>query len=373
MTLKNYVLYCLIVLVCLIVITPVCQAKINEKMLKEAGLEFGWQNAIALNGATKTSPKEKVQKITVLGDNIYILTTTNYLFCLDRNTGKPVFSFAVAEAKLPVSELTVCKNIAYIVAANKLIAIDLRQGAELYRKKIPLPMSWGVAANSSYFYFAGMDNLLHAADVNSIADVNNLHVVFNASSTSGTAITSALATENAVFFATQGGDVVSMTAGGPKKIWKIKAVSAITAPLVKNDGWIYASSKDTNLYKLNAESGKTAWKFQSGTILTKSARATDTVVYQYAPGKGLFAVDANSGKQMWLLPGAADLLAQDSNNNTAYIIDRNNTCTVMDNKQAKKIYTINFESVTSFGVNTYDSNIYIMEDKNISCIRPIKK
>ncbi len=74
---------------------------------------------------------------------------------------------------------------------------------------------------------------------------------------------------------------------------------------------------------------------------------------------------------MWLLPEAVDLLAQDSN--TAYIINRDKTCTVMDNKEAKKIYTINFASITKFGVNTSDSKMYIMEGKNISCIRPIKK
>jgi outer membrane protein assembly factor BamB len=361
------------VLVCLIVLTPVCKAAINAKMLKEAGLEFGWQNAIALNPAGKTNPQEKVQKITVLGDNLYILTNTDYLFCLDRNTGKLVFGIPAAETKLPVFDPTVYKNIAYIVAANRLIAMDLQQGAEIYRKKIPFIVSSSAAVNSSYFYFAGVDNLLHATDVNNLADATNLHVVFNASSNSGTVITSVLATESAVFFATQGGEVISMAAGGPKKIWQFKAVTAITAPLVKNGGWIYASSKDTNLYKLSAESGKTAWKFQSGSILTKSARATDTVVYQYAANKGLFAVDANSGKQMWLLPDGYDLLAQDNKSNTAYIIDRNKLCVVIDNKQAKKIYEINFESVTNFGANTLDSNMYILEDKNISCIRPIKK
>jgi hypothetical protein len=45
----------------------------------------------------------------------------------------------------------------------------------------------------------------------------------------------------------------------------------------------------------------------------------------------------------------------------------------MDNMQAKKIYTINFAVVTNYAANVYDNKIYIMEDKNISCIQPIKK
>ncbi|MGD0784457.1 MAG: PQQ-binding-like beta-propeller repeat protein [Sedimentisphaerales bacterium] len=358
---KNYNLGRLFVLVCLIVLPTVSKAAIDEKMLKQAKLELAWQNAISLNA------KEQVQRINVLGDNLYILTNANYLFCLDRNTGKLVFGIAVAEAGLPVSEPTVYKNTAYIVAANKLIAMDLQQGAELYSKKIPFLVSSPAAVNASYFYFAGKDNLMHASDTNSLREI------FVASPSSKSDITSVMATDDKVFFATQGGNLLCMAASGPKKIWQYDAVGTITAGLVKNGDWIYASGKDTNLYKLNAENGDLAWKFRSGAILTQSARATEKVVYQYAPLKGLFAVDANSGKQMWLLPEAVDLLAQDSNSNTAYIIGRNKICTVMDNKLAKEIYTINFASITKFGVNTSDSKIYIMEGKNISCIRPIKK
>ncbi len=356
---KNYNLSRLFVLVCLIVLPTVSEAAIDEKMLKQAKLELVWQNAISLNA------KEQVQRINVLGDNLYIFTNTNYLFCLDRNTGKPVFGISAAEAGLPVFEPTVYKNTAYIVAADKLIAMGLEQGAELHSKKIPFIVSSSAAVNSTYFYFAGKDHLLHACDP------KGLREVFVASSSSKSDITSILATEDEVFFTTQGGNVLCMTAGMPRKIWQYDAVGEITAGLVKNGDWIYASGKDTNLYKLNAENGDLAWKFRSGSVLTQSARATEKVVYQYAPLKGLFAVDANSGKQMWLLPEAVDLLAQDSN--TAYIINRDKTCTVMDNKEAKKIYTINFASITKFGVNTSDSKMYIMEGKNISCIRPIKK
>ncbi|MBU1518472.1 MAG: hypothetical protein KJ757_03345, partial [Planctomycetes bacterium] len=58
---------------------------------------------------------------------------------------------------------------------------------------------------------------------------------------------------------------------------------------------------------------------------------------------------------------------------TAYVFDKNNICLVMDNKQAKNTHKVNFASVTNFVANPYDSNIYIMENKNISCIKPIKK
>ncbi len=363
---RNFCLSWSFVLVFLTISPLKSNAVVTEKLLNQANLATVWQSAIALNPAGQTSPQEKVQRITVLGDYLYILTDGNYLFCLNRNTGQLQFGDSVATPRLPVSEPADYNNIAYIIAANKLVAIDPKQGTMLYSKKIPfLVSSAAAAANSSYFYFAGADRLLH------IANLKDVREVFKASADKVSDVTSVIATDSFVFFATDGGDVICMTAGGPKKKWQMNADGAITAPLVKNGGWIYTSSKDTNLYKLDAKNGKMKWKFRAGSALLTSARAAENAVYQYAQGKGLYAVDANSGKQLWLLAEGVDLLAQDGN--TAYVFDKNNMCIAMDNKEAKKIYTINFASVTSFASNVYDSSIYIMEDKNISCVKPIRK
>jgi len=357
--LRTFCLSLLLAFVFLTILPSESKAIVGEKLLNQAGLKTAWQNTIALN------PKEKVQKITVLGNYLYILTDNNYLFCLDRNTGKFCFGLSVAAKNLPVSEPTDYNDTAYIVAADNLIAVDLKQGAETYRKKIPFSVSAGVAVNSSHFYFAGRDNVLHATDL------SGLHEIFRVGANDASGITSIIAVDDSVFFAAQGGSIVCMAATGPKRIWQIEAVGAIEAPLIKTSNWLYASGKDTNLYKLNAENGKLAWTFPTGSILTTSARATEKTVYQYARNKGLYAINADSGKQLWLLPDGIDLLAQD--NDTAYVFDKNNICVVMDNKQAKNVYKINFASVTNFAANPYDSNIYIMENKSISCINPIKK
>jgi outer membrane protein assembly factor BamB len=357
--LRNLYLTVLLTFVFLTVLPSNSGAAISEQLLGQAKLATVWQNAVSLN------PKEKIQKITVIGDYLYILTDSNYLFCLDRNTGQLHFGIPVAIKNLPVSEPTVYNNTVYIVAANNLVAIGLQQGAELYRKKMSFSVSAPAAVNASHFYLAGMDKVLH------VLDPNGEHENFKASADNKSVITSVLATDRSVFFATQGGNIICMDTSTPKRIWQFDAVGAIMTPLTGISDWLYASGKDTNLYKLSAGSGEKMWEFHAGSALLTSARATETVVYQYAQGKGLYAIDANSGKQLWLLADGFDLLAQD--NDTAYILDKNNICTVMDNKQAKKTYTINFASVTSFAVNTYDSSIYIMEDKSISCIKPIKK
>jgi outer membrane protein assembly factor BamB len=357
--LRTFCLSLLLSFVFLTVLPSESKAIVGEKLLNQAGLKTAWQNAIAMD------KKEKVQKITVLGDYLYILTDNNYLFCLDRNTGKFVFGLSVAAKNLPVFEPVDYNDTAYIVAGNNMVAVDLQQGAEVYRKKIPFPVSARAAVNSSHFYFAGRDNVLRASDLTSLREI------FRVGSIDAAGVTSIVAVEDSVFFATKGGSVVCMAPAEPKRIWQFETVGPIEAPLTKASNWLYASGRDTNLYKLNAENGGLAWKFQTGSVLTTSARVTEKTVYQYAINKGLYAIDAESGEQIWLLPDGLDLLAQDGK--TAYIFDKNNTCLVMDNKQAKNTHQINFTGVTNFAVNSYDSNIYIMKDKNISCIKPIKK
>jgi outer membrane protein assembly factor BamB len=358
-TLKNFCLLWLLIFVFLAARPSTSGAIVSEELLNQAGLETVWQNAVAL------SPKEKIKKITVLGNYLYILTNSNYLFCLDRNTGRLSFAASAAAPKLPVFEPAVYNGITYLIAADDIIVADVERGVEICRNRIPFSVAAAAAVNGSCLYVPGTDKRLH------VMDPNGRQEIFKANADNLSAITSVLATDNFVIFATGSGNVICMDPSKPKRLWQFDAVGAITAPLTIVQNQLYVSSRDTNLYKLDAGNGNLLWKFYAGSALNTSARATETIVYQYARDKGLYAIDANSGKQLWLLPDAVDLLAQDGS--TAYIFDKNNTCTVMDNQQAKKIYTINFAPVTTFAANVYDNRIYIMEDKNISCIQPIKK
>lgn len=355
---KNFCFVCLFVI---IFSATVYAGGVSEKLLNEAGLSTVWQTAVALNAG------EKVQRIDVLGDYLYVLTGTNYLFCFDRNTGKLSFAATVALPKMPVSAPSSYKNTTYIVAENKLIAFDTLQKTELSRITLPMPVSAAAAANEKYIYLPGMDKRLH------ILDANGGHELFKATADNFSGITSVLATDTSAIFATDGGNVVCMQASSPKRIWQFDAVGGITAPLASASNFIYAASRDTNLYKIDAGSGKMVWNFpfHTGSALTTPPRATQTIIYQYAENKGVYAIDANSGKQLWLLSDGEDLLAE--NGSVAYVMDKNNNCVAMDNRQAKKIYTINFAPVTVYTANTADAKIYIMDGKNISCIAPAIK
>lgn len=332
---------------------------VSQTLLNSAGLETVWQSSLA------TEKNEKVQQVWLIGKGVYILTDLNYLFCLDRNTGKLIASIPLAKPGLPVLAPDVLDNTAYIIAGNIMVAIDTVSGVVLYRDPIEFVVTASQAVNSSYFYIPSIGNKLK------VMDINDRHTRFQVSADDGSAITSVIADNYSAIFSTGGGSVVSMDTAVPKKIWQFNTIMAmaITAPIVRHKGGIYAAGTDSNVYKIDAASGKKIWEFRSGSALDNSPRVTDTVVYQFAVGKGLYAISAGSGKTIWLLPEGLDLLAQDKN--ISYVIDKTGACDVMDNSSGKKIKSINFLNVSKSVPNTMDSKIYIMDNKNrIVCIRP---
>ncbi len=55
-----------------------------------------------------------------------------------------------------------------------------------------------------------------------------------------------------------------------------------------------------------------------------------------------------------------------------YVITRDKTLVVMDNKQASRLYTVNFAEVSGYAVNVADARIYISAgDGRIGCVRPV--
>ncbi|MCD4831132.1 MAG: PQQ-binding-like beta-propeller repeat protein [Anaerohalosphaeraceae bacterium] len=338
-----------------------CGAEIivSETLLNEAGLETVWQSSLAMG------TNEKVENIWLEGEHLFVLTDINYIFCIDRNTGKLIISLPIARPGLPVLKPVVVGGIAYIVAGNVMVAIDVAGGVELYREQINFVVAAAPAVNATYYYTPSIDKKLKAVSL------ENKRTVFNASADDGSAITSVIADNHFAIFSTNSGSVVSMDSASPKKIWQFDAVLAITAPLVRDKQGIYAASRDTNVYKIDAARGKLAWKFHTGAALDTSPRVTNSAVYQFAQSKGLYAINAKNGKELWRLAEGSDFLAQDKN--TAYVIDETGTCSVMDNATGKKIRTINFLKVAKSVPNISDNKIYIMDSKNnLTCIKPTK-
>ena len=86
---------------------------VAKDILAEAGLSQLWQTKLAVKNG------ERVETLTLLGDKIYALTSDNYLFCVNRNSGNLVFGMQLAPKGFPVLELCSYENQLLVVAGNK--------------------------------------------------------------------------------------------------------------------------------------------------------------------------------------------------------------------------------------------------------------
>ena len=332
---------------------------VSEKLLNYNHLRSAWINNLVLDKG------EAANRLFVMDEDIYILTSYNKLFCLKKSNGMIRFVIPVAVRGLPVFEPKLYENRLFLIGGNNLLVIDTDLGVRLHKQQIKFSVTAAAAPNASYLYIAGMDKRLHAMDREA------KYQQFAVAADGQPMITSVITTNSDVVFSTEKGNIVSVSAVGPQKNWQYDTIGEISAPMVLRDSKLYAASRDTNLYKIEMQNGKLDWLVRTEAALITEPRVTDTTVYQYAEDKGLYAVNIADGKVVWLLENGVDLLAE--NGSEAYVATNDGLCTVMDNKTGKKLYSVNFSKVSYFAANTLDSAMYLLDSAGqIVCVKPVK-
>ena len=336
----------------------VLQRLVSPELLEHAKLKIEWENKLPMEET------ECLERLFILGGRIYALSDHNYMVSLNREKGRVVFSKSFAPVGFTVLGLKLYKDELISIIGNELVEISPDFGTELRRKRLGFGVTCPAARNGSYFYVAGADRrlrTLRAKDKVKLFEV----------AAEGT-ITSIVADDNFVVFATDAGSVSAMKPDKRKLLWQFDAGDGIVGPIVRDGESLFVASKDTYVYKLNVRDGTTpVWKYQTGAVLDRCPRVTQEVVYQYVHYKGLSAIDKESGVLIWQLPEGIDLLAEA--NGKAYVMTNARTLVVMDNKRAKRLYSVNFARVSRYAANVADSKIYIADEAGrIACLRPVE-
>jgi outer membrane protein assembly factor BamB len=343
------------------------QRLVSPELLKQAELEILWENKLPIKNG------ESLERLFIpfdcaqgrLGNRIYGLSDQNFMVSLNRETGNVIFSRSIAETGFPVAGLGLYKDELFSVAGNKLVEINAESGAERSAKRLKFSVVCPAARNSSYFYVGGADRRMH------VLRSEDKVQVFEVAAESDSMITSIVADEDSVVFATNAGDVISIAPDKSKQLWQFKAGGGIAQPIVRDEESLFAASGDTNVYRLNARTGKFVWKYQTGAKLEKGPQVTQGVVYQYVRDEGLVAIDKESHERIWQLAEGVDLLAEADGK--AYVITKVGTLVVMDNKKAKQLCSVDFAGVSRYASNAADSRIYIADKSGrIACLQPIK-
>jgi WD40 repeat protein len=332
---------------------------VSGELLKEANLEAVWTNRVPMRKG------ETLKQLFMAGNCIYSLSSGNYITALNRQEGTIVFSMELSPAGFPVVGWELYNDTLFSIVGNELVEIEQRTGKELGAMHLESDAACAAARNQRYFYVGETDNRIHVLRADDKAQL------FMVAAENDSAIVSIIADKDFVVFATDGGNVVSFTADGPRQLWQFYASDAIVGPITRDEKSLFVASKDTNVYRLDIRTGKLIWRYQTAAVLDRGPVATGSVIYQYVWDKGLTAIGKESGKSLWQAAGGADLLAEAAGK--AYVITGKRTLVVMDNKKGTQLYSVNFAGVSRYIKNTEDSKMYIAnEDGRIACIRPIE-
>ncbi|MBN2511924.1 MAG: PQQ-binding-like beta-propeller repeat protein [Sedimentisphaerales bacterium] len=325
---------------------------VASELLDKAGLESRWQVNLPMK------PNEKIDTMYVYDNYLYVLTTQNFLFSIDRSTGHIRSLLQLAVPGLPVlPPMHFDKKSIFLVGQEmKVFDPAFGQILETITLKNLGGNYGGIARNQKYAYVCGSDNRLYAytADEGIRA--------FMVSADNDSAIISVIASELQVWFSTLAGNVIAMDADSGRKVWQFNLSGPMKAPLVLDKGYIYAAGMDTKLYKLNSMIGTQAWEkpFFAGDKVEMPLTVGQNCVYVYTVGTGIYAVDKQTGKALWNQPQGYAVLAE--HGSRVYVYVKPGVLSVMDNIEHKEHLGINIARINRVTVNMTDSWVYLGSD-----------
>ena len=329
------------------------EALVLPSVLRKTEFVSNWQFSLPLE------KDEKVKAIYVTEKLVYVSSTKNYFYGLDRKNGSIKFLVSLASPKHPVFGPAFYEENLLFMVGRELLIIDAAFGRTIKKKKLDFLAKSAASApvrNSESIYIAGMDNRLYAVRAEDYSER------FAVTANNDSFINSIIADDELLVFSTIAGNIVRVMPDKRSRIWQ-RDVGGMKASLVRDGKWLYASSTNSKVVKIDIATASNGWlmDFIAGEELTTSVTVGKKVLYQYAGKKGLYAIDKNSGKEVWRVSNAIGLLSE--NEDIAYVFAKPGVLVVMDNIKKEKLYSINFANVEVFGVNSIDSNIYVSDRK----------
>lgn len=329
------------------------EALVSLSVLQQTGFVSNWQFNLPLE------KDEGVKEIYVTEKFLYVSTDKNYFYGLDRKTGSIKFLVSLASPKHPVFGPAFYEDSLLFVVGRELLILDATFGKTIKKKKLEFiakSAAFAPARNSENIYVADMDNRLYAIGAEDYLKR------FAVTAANDSFINSIIADDELLIFSTVAGNIVRLSPTKPQRIWQ-RDVGGIKAPLVREGEWLYVSSTNSKVVKIDIATASNGWlmDFIAGEDLTTSVTVGTKVLYQYAGKNGLYAIDKDSGKEVWRVENGIGLLSEDED--IAYVFAKPGILVVMDNTKKEKLYSINFANVEVFGVNSIDSNIYVSDLK----------
>ena len=361
------------------------QKVVSDEVLGKVGLGYYWTATLELRRG------ERIDRIYVLDDTLYCLSSSNRLFSVDAMTGQRKWTYDVAKPgrrvyrPLHAAKVLVGGNVSgikrmlahdplegiapvdttMINTRFHLAVLNRKTGRELRKIKFDFAANTAGAADQRRFYVGSARGLvcsfglqeairlssLYTADVLTAPPVYYQEFVYAGG-------------EDKKFYAAEAGDRM-------KKLWSRSVDGPITAPFHVDRRACFVPCEDNRLYAFRTRDGSGLWEqpFICQGPLKRGVQVTDNSVLQRAEGDKFYAINLAKGTERWRMTDGLEVLA--AFGRSLYIRDVNNNLLIVDEILGRVESSLPMTGFDLFARNVTAPGVWTAtRGGKLFCIRP---
>jgi len=358
--------------------------RLHSDVLAKAGLQYYWQSSLKLPAG------ESVERLILLDENLYCLTSRYRLVAVDAAVGTFKWRREVAELGQTVFRPTHAENLTMpekvggindilspdetvdlrtfdavlINTLDYVLVIDRKTG-KLYRKiNFDFAANGGGASDGVSFYVGSTRGWYHAIRLRQAVEEWWL---------SADALIAAPVEYfgEIVYVADTAGSVIATATGRRgEKLWVRKLTGSVTAPFHVDKRGCFVPCDDNRLHAIDRLSGRPLWKlpFVARGPLRDPVQVSDNTVFQFARGDKFYAINLVTGKPRWDRPDGRVVLA--AIDGEVFLLNNSNTLLIIDEMLGAVRTSLPMTGWDLFARNTSAGAIYVAtRDGRLACIR----
>jgi outer membrane protein assembly factor BamB len=316
---------------------------------------------------------EPVKSVHVVDDTVYVFTAKQNLYSMGLDDGRVQWVFDV---KGDLSQVPAAysyrrdgierKDELYLVSKDTLLCLDKDAGFLLWKKKLPFAAASAPAASISHVYVGSWDDRIYAID----KEGQSIDWSYRTGAPVTAQPESTEKTVESVFLGSEDGTVYSMNPVREERKWAFETRGAVVARPVFFRNFVYAGSKDFNLYCIRALDGNLEWRYATGAPITKPPVAyTRDTIYVVSGEANLIAVnlqpDAKREYVRWKFPGATQVLAKGRRD--VYVLDQNRDIVSLADDGGKPRWTAPLRTDADFfAMNPFDPSSLVDRERRLA-------
>lgn len=376
----------------------------HASVLAKAGLARYWDLQLQLPDG------ETIERLTLLEENLYCLTSHNTLIAVDAARGVRKWARRIAEPDVKVYPPCHGDDIALadkppgvrellfptpgaplktyrVVLVNtpsEVQVLDRASGRLLRRvtfdtRPYEFTASTGGACDGTYYYVGSVVGRCYAIQLNNevVAWVLYTGDILRAAPrchNPGGSKRVFVAGEDGNYYVAKAGDALAQIWPVPgQKSWPAMA-GQVSAAFHVDDRACFIPCLNNRVYAFSLSGGPALWRFTCGGPLFDDIQVSENSVFQYAQGDQLYAINPANGQQRWAMPEGRRVLASivGEGGPTAYIVGDRRQLLVVDEILGKVRASIPLTGCELFADNTTAPAMYMTSrDGHLYCLRPL--